>query len=153
MQTKYNISRRHTVIMGFPIHQKGQFNSKNLLSIFWSINLCGQYLPTDVKQMTIRKFDKFTVFLHWEWKRDWWCHSNHSKTSWATECCMTYFSDVSRSMDSDEKMCELYVHVHLFDEVIGQFVVPFFVKWASDRWSGGLILHEDYINYYIIHKV
>ena len=52
--------------MTLPIRQKEQPNSENPLSIFLSISLCGQYLLSDVRQMEINKYDKFTVFIHEE---------------------------------------------------------------------------------------
>lgn len=51
-------------------------------------------------------------------------------------------------MDSDEEMGEFCLHGHFIDEVIGEFVVSFFMEGAADCRSGVLILHEEYINYY-----
>lgn len=48
-------------------------------------------------------------------------------------------------MDSDEEMREFRLHPHFIHEVIRQFIVSFFMERASDRRSGVLILHEEYI--------
>lgn len=55
-------------------------------------------------------------------------------------------------MDSDEEMGEFCLNSHFVHKVICKFIVPFFMERASDCRSGVLILHEEYINYYITHK-
>ena len=55
-------------------------------------------------------------------------------------------------MDSDEEMCEFCLHSHFIHEVICKFIVSFFMERVSDGRSVVLILHEEYINYYITHK-